>query len=159
MSYPPNTISSSIKPVVLLWVEASLGMVWPFQREYISCIPCVSCKSDICIMIYNSTKIQLRSRNKIILKLGLLTTWRTILKGCSIRKVENHWTKWIKKAKCWEQYSKSLIMAILASLGLLWSANICTEQWAQKSKTSLSAYRYFLQQLVLWHMWWLTALI
>ena len=36
------------------------------------------------------TKLQLWSRNKIILCWGVTTTWRTVLKGLSIRKAEKH---------------------------------------------------------------------
>ena len=38
-----------------------------------------------------TTKLELWSSNKIIVWLGVTTTWGTSLKCCSIRKAENHW--------------------------------------------------------------------
>jgi hypothetical protein len=38
-------------------------------------------------------KLQLWSSSEIILWLGVTTTWGTLLKGCSVRKVESHYPK------------------------------------------------------------------
>ena len=45
--------------------------------------------SDIYVMIHNSRKLLLWSNNEKNLWLWVTTSWRTVLKGCSIRKAEN----------------------------------------------------------------------
>ena len=42
------------------------------------------------LLIIIAATLQLLSSNKINFTLGVITTWGTALKGCSIRKVENH---------------------------------------------------------------------
>ena len=56
----------------------------------------VSCISDIYIMLHNSSKLWSWSEvaTKIILWLGIIKNWGTVLKGCSIRKAENHGSRY-----------------------------------------------------------------
>ena len=49
----------------------------------------ISCISDIYILIHNGSKMKC---NRIILWLWFITTGESVLKGCSIRKAENHWS-------------------------------------------------------------------
>jgi hypothetical protein len=54
----------------------------------------IFCISYTYMIIKTVAKLQLWSSNKIILWLGVTTTRRTVLKGHSIRKVENHCYRW-----------------------------------------------------------------
>ena len=51
----------------------------------------ISCISDTCTMIYNIAKLQLLKSNENNFMVWVIATGGTVLKGCSIRKVENHW--------------------------------------------------------------------
>ena len=42
------------------------------------------------------SKLQLWSGSKNNLLVGVTTTWGTVWRGLSIRKVENHWGKWLR---------------------------------------------------------------
>lgn len=46
--------------------------------------------SDICMMIYNSSKLQLLSTNEIMWCLGMTWTLQTVIKAHSLRKVESY---------------------------------------------------------------------
>ena len=75
------------KSVVLnLWVNAE----WPFHWGHLR----PSENTEIYIMIHNSSKISYEVATSFMVGGGVPTTWGTVLKGCSIRKVENHWYKW-----------------------------------------------------------------
>jgi hypothetical protein len=65
-----------------------LGIQWPFTRVAYH----ISCILDIYIMNGNRSKITVIA-TKIILRLRGTTTWGTVLKGHSIRKVEKHCCK------------------------------------------------------------------
>ena len=52
--------------------------------------------TDICITIHNSGKMssyEVATKTVLWLGGGVTTTQGTVLKGLSIRKVENHWTR------------------------------------------------------------------
>jgi hypothetical protein len=69
------------KAVVLnLWVVTPLGVTYQ-----------ISCTVDIYIVIYDIYSREVET--KIILCLEVTRTWSAVLKACSIRKVENHWSK------------------------------------------------------------------
>lgn len=63
-----------------LWVAIPLRLKDPFTG--------VAYQIDI--YIHNSSKISYEAVPKIILCLRVTTTWETVLKGCSIRKAEDH---------------------------------------------------------------------
>lgn len=80
-------------PVIQLISTVVLNCCYPFggwttlsQRS-----PTTICIRDICITIYNSNKIiVLWSHKKNNFMVVVNRTWWTVLKGCNIRKFENH---------------------------------------------------------------------
>lgn len=65
--YLPITLEILSMPGVLnLWVVALLGVEWSFRRHHLS----PSENTDVRITIHNSSRLQLKSRNKIILWSG-----------------------------------------------------------------------------------------
>lgn len=62
---------------------------------------------DTYISIQNITKLQLYNSDKVILWLGVTTARQNVLKGCRIKKVENHCSKW-KSTKDTRNVKKSL---------------------------------------------------
>lgn len=62
---------------------------WPFYRVVYQ----ISCIWDIYLMILNSNNITVKMKEQKDFIVGVTTTWRTVLKGNSIRKVENLWLK------------------------------------------------------------------
>jgi hypothetical protein len=65
-----------------LWAVTSLGLMYQ-----------ISCISDIYIIIHNEQNYSYAVAMKIILGLQVTTTWGTVLKGHSVRKVENQCSK------------------------------------------------------------------
>lgn len=72
------------RAVVLNLCYDTFRVKWPFHGCYLT---------KTIVTTHNNRKSQLGINNKIILWLGgVTTTHGTILKGCSISKVENHWS-------------------------------------------------------------------
>lgn len=85
-----STLKSSqdachFKPVVLnLWISTFWGVIQPFHRGQLT----PSETTDIYIMVHNSSK-----KNNSIVGGHPPPTRHCIIKGCSIRKAENHCSK------------------------------------------------------------------
>lgn len=85
------------------------------------------------VVIDNSSKITVLAR-AIVLRLGSTTTWRTLLKGCTLRKVENRWSiqssseKLLAKFRCrnvWVTPGVARTHAHMHTHTLPWLAYFC----------------------------------
>lgn len=78
------------------------------------------------LLFVTITKLQLWNTNKI-LWLGVTTTWGTVLKGCSIRKVENRWfrRKTITVISYPSREEKESYMIWVSSFSLLFKIMVC----------------------------------
>ena len=61
------------------------GVELPFHRGHLR----TSEISDISIMIHKSYEVANENNSMVV---GVITTWKAVLKGHNIRKVENHWS-------------------------------------------------------------------
>lgn len=97
--YLPITLEILSMPGVLnLWVVALLGVEWSFRRHHLS----PSENTDVRITIHNSSRLQLKSRNKnnFMVREVVTTRWGTELQGCSISKVDE--CSWMSvPSMCW----------------------------------------------------------
>ena len=79
--------NASIPAVLNLWVFIPFETEWSFHRDRLWPPE----NTDICITIHNgAAKLQLSSSNKNNFMVGVTTTWGSVSKGRSIKKVENH---------------------------------------------------------------------
>jgi len=102
-----------------LWVSTPLGVKRSFHRGHLR----PSENTDVYLIIYNSREIM--KYNEIILWLVVTATWRTVLKDCSIRKVENH---------CFRTAQRTRVRGRLSGSGLyssIWEAEIGRSLWVQ----------------------------
>ena len=75
-------------------VVLNLSVTTPFTVAYQ-----ISCISNIYIITHKSSKISYDVVTKITFMVGAQHNMRTGIKGQSMRKVENHCSKWIKKTR------------------------------------------------------------
>ena len=73
-------------------------------------------------LILNSSKITVMKHHQGNLMVGVTTTWGTVLKGCSIRKVENHTVALLKVGPGWQsrllEHGSSKVTAVLVEHSL-----------------------------------------
>ena len=82
----------SMLVVLNLWVMTPLGIKQSFNRGYLR----LSENTDIYIMIPgNSKNYSFEIATKIILWLGVTTTWGTVLDGQNTRNIENHCSRYL----------------------------------------------------------------
>lgn len=86
---PLPFFTAPLTVVLNLWVQGSLGVTHQ-----------LSCILDIYTTNHDSSKVTVWSSNELVLWLGVITTWRTVLKSHGLREVENHWSiKWWRMRK------------------------------------------------------------